>query len=161
VDHHDDSNLLAKYYSLNIPLKHFHYDVFEGELEGIGEKTKIQFHLDFNGNITSLSTIMEPSMDPIIFEKKGNEKFNDIAYLKTFLGEYKTADLLLKIEIRNSKLYISPVGQPSFELVPISKNKFKPLELAGYTIEFIESNGSIKSAKLNQPNGMFNAKKIK
>ncbi len=157
----DAENLKAKYYSLYIPLVHLHYDVFEGEIEGLGEKTKIQFHLDFKGEIASLSTIMEPTMDPIFFEKQGNENFNDVAYLKTFLGAYKTADLVFKIELKNNKLHISPAGQPSFELVPIRKNKFKPLELAGYTIEFIESDRSIKSAKLNQPNGVFRAEKIK
>ena len=156
-----DEALMGKYYSLDIPLTHFHFDVFEGELIGLDETTKIQFNMDFNGEIVSLSTIMEPSMDPIVFDKKGNEKFTERSYLESFLGEYTTEDLIIKIELKGDILFISPVGQPSFELMPMTKNKFKPKELPGYSIEFIEEDGKITEAKLNQPNGVFRAQKTK
>jgi len=68
----------------------------------------------------------------------------------------------LKVTIRGENTLILTVpNQPDYELIPIMGNEFNIKDLEGYSVIFSIEGGAGKVAEiiLNQPNGIFRAKK--
>jgi hypothetical protein len=70
------SALRLKFNTFELPLKHFHYDVFETDAaEGASPiRWKVQFHMDPDGVITSLTVPVEGALPPTGFTKEGAKK---------------------------------------------------------------------------------------
>jgi hypothetical protein len=61
--------LVMHYNGQQIALKHFHYDVFEGEYEEEGNPrwVRIQFLSSLDGEINTVTVPFEPAVDAIRF----------------------------------------------------------------------------------------------
>ncbi|MGE0554559.1 MAG: serine hydrolase [Gemmatimonadales bacterium] len=69
------SALSFKFNSFEMPLKHFHYDVFETDPpEGNRLEAKVQFHMNPDGEIDALSLPIEQALPPTRFEKAREKK---------------------------------------------------------------------------------------
>jgi len=156
------NDLVAKYNSFDLALDHFHYDVFEGSSEDLGDqKMKVQFHQDLSGNVSSIGISLEPTLDPIIFTRIVPAQHSDPEYIVKVLGKYHLEGLDISIEEKNGKLYLSPVGQPSLPMESSGKDRFKFKDMPGYSTKF-KFSGKDKAQELVmfQPNGTFVAKRV-
>ncbi|HCI82177.1 MAG TPA: hypothetical protein DHW02_21095, partial [Ktedonobacter sp.] len=55
------------YNGIPSPLTHVHYDIFELNLERFEYKTRVSFVMDVNGNIESLTVLLEPTVKAQVF----------------------------------------------------------------------------------------------
>lgn len=158
----ENNKLFTRYNSFDLSLDHFHYDVFEGSSDNLGEqKIPVQFHQDLSGNINSVSIALEPSLDPIVFSRVIPAQHSDPMYIAKVVGKYHLEGLDLNVEDKNGKLYLSPVGQPTFQMESSNKDTFTFKDMPGYSIKF-KFNGKDMAQELVmfQPNGTFIAKRV-
>ena len=60
--------------------------------------------------------------------------------------------------LRDATLFGTVTGQPTFELAPKGGTTFTILGAEGFSVEFlIEEDGTVSTARFNQPNGVFDA----
>ena len=163
-----NDSLFANFKFKKMYLKHLHYDVFEPfEVTKTGIDTSDSGELRFNfvtndvGEISSLKTKIEPTLNAIEFVHKLNTIKISKEDLTKYVGEYELAGMTAKVYIKNEdKLCLFVEGQPEYELLATEKNKFSIKNLEGFKIEFIEeADKSIKSILFKQPNGTFTAKR--
>ena len=156
------NKLYASYNSFKLQLDHYHYDVFEGGSEDLGDqKMKVQFQQDLGGKISSISIALEPSLDPIVFTRVVPAQHSDPEYIAKVAGKYHLEGLDLVVEEKNGNLYLSPTGQPTFQMESSANDEFKFQAMPGYSIKF-KFNGKTKAQELVmfQPNGTFVAKRV-
>jgi CubicO group peptidase (beta-lactamase class C family) len=149
-------------------LKHYHYDIFqpfEITKKGIdtseNSELRFNFHTNNLGEIEAVSIKFEPSLDPIEFKQQPDAITLDKVILEKYTGEYALGNIITKFYTKNDQtLFLFVPGQPEYELLPISMNKFSIRKLDGFKIEFIEDeNKNITGALFIQPNGTFKATK--
>lgn len=162
--------LFANFKSKKIYLKHLHYDIFEPFIiteTGIDTTTLLRLQFNFktnnDGEIASVNINLEPTLDhPIEFEHEQGEYEIDLITLKKYTGEFDFAGTPIKFYIKNENtLYTFVSGQPEYELIPIGKDLFAIKILAGYKLEFVESEGAFNEVIFKQPNGIYKATRIK
>ena len=155
-------DLTYKFHSFNGLLDHYHFDTFQGELNELDQKINIQFHMDQEANIESLSTVVEPTLDPIVFKKLPPKQITDQRFLSAVLGEYKldSQKIVLRKSADNLKLQVA--SQPEYTLEPYLKDEFKIKGAPGYSVRFYFDNArrSVKEMVFYQPNGTFRAEPV-
>lgn len=154
-----NKQLSLQYNAFDLPLTHWHYDVFKAKSEQLDLEIPVHFQMDMDGSITSLNIPIEPAVDAINFVKQAPDQLSDLSFLKTLEGNYDADGLLIKVRLEGTKLVMFPAGQPSLELIPFKNTSFKPKGLKGFVFDFIIKNGKAKEIVLNQPNGVFKAKR--
>ncbi len=151
-------------------LRHYHYDVFEALIidkkEGIDTSEsgmKFTFQMNEAGDIQSLSSPFEPTVDPIAFTKKPKIKEMSKDSMEVFLGNYELSGMELKVYFKgDSTLTFFVPGQPEYKLLPMGKDLFTFEALQGFSIKFIrQDNNEVNEILLQQPNGNFKAKRKK
>lgn len=153
--------LQALYNAFDMPLTHYHYDVYEAQiLPDEDDMMKIQFSMDIDGAIQNLAVSLEPSLDPIIFTKVSEPQHKDADYRRSVAGTYHLAGLDVHIKDENGRLYMAPVGQPTWELESSKKDVFLPKGLPGFRVKFKFKDGKAYELIAFQPNGTFAAKRV-
>jgi CubicO group peptidase (beta-lactamase class C family) len=152
-------------------LQHFHYDVFDGwykdkkePLDTVNqEPSKVQFNLDLNGDIKSLSVSFEPTIKPLEFERTAKEIAVKKDDLTKFVGDYELAGTICKFYTKGEKtLYLLVPGQPEYELSPIEADRFALKIVSGYYVKFaFDDKGEVTDVTFQQPNGNFKATRKK
>lgn len=157
----EGEGLKGKINSLEFPLTHFHYDIFELKVEEFRLTQKISFFTDLKGNISSLSVQLEPSLDPIVFNRMPEKKMMEKSFLEKFVGKYEIQNAEVSVFLKAEKtLVLSAPGQPEYELVPYKGTEFSFKGLQGFSVEFMmDEKGAVVEAVFKQPNGVFTAKK--
>ena len=103
---------------------------------------------------------MQEGVKDIEFKKVIEVKNSDEMSLQKYTGDYEIMGMIITISLRNPTTLIATVpNQPVYELVPIGNNEFNLKNLDGYSIKFMEDGDKITEAVLNQPNGVFTAKR--
>lgn len=157
------SNLLMVYNSIEAPLEHWHYDVFNG-LENPADPTfedmKIQFRTSVDGEVTQVVAPFEPAVAPIVFERQPDPELSDPSYLERFVGTYQLGPQTIRVALRGSILTASLQGQPTLELEPLWNDAFKLSGLEGYRVVFTTEDGRVTEAVFHQPNGVFPAERV-
>lgn len=152
-------SLQLNYHDKDIMLHHYHYDVFQtkgSKLDG----GKFVFHFDQFGEIHSLHTTLEPSLDPIIFEKVPENLALAAEKLDEMLGDYELNGVKIRVWKKGvSTLMMTVPGQPDYTLQAAEENLFKITGLDGYSVSFEWKDEQVKAIVLDQPNGVFTAKK--
>ncbi|MFD2201748.1 serine hydrolase [Shivajiella indica] len=166
----EKDSLMARVKTRKMWLKHYHYNIFtpyaitDGKVDTT-QNIPIMFNFRTNdqGDISSMSAKLEPTVEPIEFKRNPKVIEVDEKSLERLVGEYDLAGMVSKFYTKPSQpktLFLFVTGQPEYELLPIGKDKFSLKILEGFTIEFLEDeNGNIKEAKFIQPNGVFIAKR--
>lgn len=158
----DNKALRLQYNSFNMPLEHWHYDLFRGEDKTLDISMMLNFQTDQNGVIDRFSMSTEPTVEDAVFKRAAPAKLSDPAFLKQLTGKFKFEDdgPAVTFELRNTTLYALVPGQPLYTLVPFQGTEFKLKGLNGYSIEFnIDNSGKVTEAIFMQPNGVFKVKR--
>ncbi len=163
-----NDSLFVNFKLKKLYLRHEHYDVFEPfEVNKTGVDTSDTGPMRFNfltndaGEIASVRSKIEGSLDAIEFKHKPNTIKVDKDLLAKYVGEFELAGMTAKFYIKNdSKLGLLVTGQPEYELLATDKNKFSIKNLEGFKLEFLEdADKAFKTVKFIQPNGTFLAKR--
>ncbi len=158
----DGENLKITFHDFSSRLGHYHYDVFQAHDQGINrlEGIKVQFKMDINGDITSLSIPFEPSVKDIVFNRAADRRMFDKAFLEPFVGQYLLGAQTVIVGLRENTLIVTLPGQTPYELIPFQGARFQLKGLSGYTVEFHSDNsGAPTELVFYQPNGNFVAKR--
>ena len=150
-------------------LKHNNFNSFDlllvDPVEGIdttSQTMRLQFNLSNNGDISSISMPLEPSVKPIEFVRELTEVSVDEKELKKYVGDYSLSNMTVKVYIKNNTtLYALVPGQPDYELIALGDNKFAIKALTGFFLQFaVDAKNKVSQVTFIQPNGNFAAKKI-
>lgn len=155
------SGLEAVYNGIETPLKHWHYDVFNGLKAGdpVFENMKFRFETDVNGNVATLEVPLEPFVDPIAFRREPDRKFSDPSYLQTLTGTYSLPPQRLTVSLQGETLVISGPGMPNYELEPDLGGWFSLGGLSGYRVRFAKADDGTPTMEVSQPDGLYTARR--
>jgi len=138
------------------PLKHYHYDVFQVPEDPLDpfEKLKVMFLTDINGDISSLSMPLEPSVKDILFTRMPDKQLTERSFVQAFSGQYELpgSPVPLTVTLRGDHTLVASVpGQPDYELNPKRGTTFQVADFSGITIEFKrDASGKVTEAVLDQ-----------
>jgi CubicO group peptidase (beta-lactamase class C family) len=159
-----DDGLVMEHNDMVLPLRHWHYDVFNVEAEEdevIPEDLRVSFLADERGRISRIAVPFEPYVDPIVFTRLPDRKLADPAYLARLAGEYELPNQPVTIDLQGNTLVLRIAGQPAYDLVPSGTDEFE-LEgiAAGISVKFtVPESGPATEATFVQPNGVFPARR--
>jgi len=161
----DGKKLRIKYNFLDSELEHWHYEVFQATVEEMGnEKVKLQFLTNTRGDVDRISTLLEVSVDEIVFKRRAPAAMSAPELLAQFVGEYETADqVVIRFEFKGDSSLVAVVpGQPTYDLEPYRGTEYNLKGLSGFSVEFvIDDKEGVVKANFKQPDGVFTAMKIK
>jgi CubicO group peptidase (beta-lactamase class C family) len=156
-----DGKLIGNYNGIEMTGEHYHYDVFTFSNELLDEPMKIAFFSDLKGNINTFEIPIEPSIEPLRFERLPEKTMQEKKFLEKFAGKYELMGIVVTITLRGeTSLFANVPGQPDYELVPYKGMEFNLKNLTGYSVEFTEENGKVTKLTFKQPNGNFEAKRV-
>jgi CubicO group peptidase (beta-lactamase class C family) len=138
------------------PLEHYHYDQFQVPADPLDpfEKLRVMFLTDGEGEISSVSMQLQPSVKDIVFTRMPDRELTERSVIEAFTGDYEIpgAPQPLKVALRGENtLIISVPGQPDYKLNPKRGTTFELADIKGITIEFKrDAAGKVNEAVLNQ-----------
>ena len=148
--------LIAIFNQVQMPLTHWHYDIFEVNSDTsfqVMKGVKFAFQENFYGDISSIVIPLEPQAEGIVFMKEKDTTLLEKEYLDTFAGNYSYLGFTFVIESTDEKLTVKAFGQPPYELSPERHNLFTVKGWDGYTVQFLSNEtGEITGVQLVQPN---------
>lgn len=155
-------SLQFSYHAADFTLGHYHYDVFAADHPMFGN-VKVAFHTNFDGDIHRLSTSLEPSLEPLHFERKTEEMTFSEEELDAFTGEYLVMGTQKVAISRDSDgLKLTVPGQPVYSLTFHKGLEFKLKDVEGFSVMFQkDAGGTISQLVLLQPNGQFRGERVK
>jgi len=138
--------------NLSVPLRHFHYDVFQVP-EDIGSflaGMKFQFALDLSGSVEKITAPLQTGVDAIEFVRIPDKVTHDL--LQSVTGEYELGSTAIRVALTGEQLQLILPGQPTHGLLFAKGLKFNIEALSGYSIEFRkDSKGQISELVFFQP----------
>jgi hypothetical protein len=145
-------------------LNHYHYDVFELNLERFEIHIKMVFHTDTRGAVAAVSMPMEATVKDVLFTRKpvalSTETLESLAgvYALPFEG------MLLTIKHKpDGKLFAQVTGQAEVELVPYradtNSTEFNLEDQPNVTLAFVREDGQL-IAVLNQVGLVYRAPRV-
>jgi CubicO group peptidase (beta-lactamase class C family) len=142
---------------LTLSFDHYHYDIFEANLERFDYRLKLSFTTDLKGNISQVAIQMEPMVKDIIFTRLPDRRLTKISFLKKFIGVYDYQKIQLTIALKDRKILTASIpGEPDHILLPYQGTEFTLQGLSGYSIEFKQDNtGEFTQAIFTQPGMVF------
>jgi CubicO group peptidase (beta-lactamase class C family) len=148
---------------LILSLEHYHYDIFEANIEKWDYRLKLSFSTDLKGNIACVAIQMEPLAKDVIYIRKPDKRLTERSYLRKFVGIYDFQKTLLTIALKDGKtLTVMIQGEPEHVLVPYHGTEFHFQGLSGYGIEFKQdSTGKFGEAIVTQPGMVLVAKRVR
>ena len=154
-------SLHVKHHALELTLGHYHYDVFAGKHPLTGAM-KVSFHTNIDGDVDRLSTIMEPALDAMYFEREVEEPSFTEEELEAFTGDYLIMGVQKITVSRDAEqLKLTVPGQPTYTLEYHKGLEFQLKGMKGFTALFQKGgNGNISGLVMIQPNGQFKGEKV-
>jgi CubicO group peptidase (beta-lactamase class C family) len=150
--------LKATYNGIETELEHFHYDVFRISAPAEFKGMKFIFRTGLGGEIESVSALLEPTVDDIVFKRRGAAL--DSAGLALYAGDYILSGITATVAIRGKALTLRVPGQPVAELIPFREHEFRLKGAESYRARFTIEKGRATELTLIQPNGTFVAKRV-
>lgn len=147
---------------LSARLEPWHFEVFRFAPEPGSQLAgqHVQFLSDFEGEVEALRARVEPAVAPIHFARLADPRLEDPAHLARYVGRYSLSGVLVRVELRGSRLEVTVPGQPTYTLRPVREDHFELTELPGYRLHFeVRADGPATSATFLQPNGVFRAER--
>jgi len=158
----EGDSLVGQYGPVSNTLRHYHYDVFTIHSRIAGEEMTMKAHFEagMDGTIDQVALPMEPTIDPIVFERVASEQLKSTDYLQQFTGTYAFQGQTLTVRLRGGDtLTLTVPGQPTYELEPTTEGAFDIKDLPGFSVEFVKEGDAVARMILNQPNGTFTAER--
>ncbi|MBV6438412.1 MAG: D-aminopeptidase [Saprospiraceae bacterium] len=158
-----EKNLRLKYNAFDLPLEHWHYDVFRAKDDALDINQMVNFQTDANGTVFQLTTNMDPLVEDVVFKKTAPRRLSEPAFLQSLAGKYNLEEggTPFTLELRSKTLFLKIPGQPEYTLEPFQGTEFKIKDLNGFSVEFhLDENSKASGAAFIQPNGVFKAKRM-
>jgi CubicO group peptidase (beta-lactamase class C family) len=152
------------YNGIQTNLDHWHYETFNGVkiVDPTFADMKLTFRTDVNGRVAAITAPFEPTVDEIIFAKKPDSRQFDPVFLQKYVGRYELMGQTLSVSLRGNTLIASIPGQPAYELEPDLGGEFYLKVVKTISVVFLsDDKGAVTGAEFIQPNGIFEAKKLK
>ena len=159
-----EGQLYFRYNGIETPLEHWHYETFNAlrAADPTFVDMKLTFRTNVDGLVAAVEVPFEATVDPIVLAKKPDKKFFDPAFLKKYVGRYQLLDQITTVSLKGNRLTLSVPGQPEYELVPTLGGEFVLKQVKTIHVRFIEDeNGQVVGMEAIQPEGIFEAKRIK
>ena len=136
----EQDRLTFHYNRFTTPLDHWHYEVFQApaDRQNALELTRVQFHSDLSGDIASLTTPIEPNVDPISFTRQPPAEMRERTFLNALAGEYDGAAPVSIVLRDDNVLQFSVLGNVR-ELIPVRGTYFRMKDLADTAVEFLRN----------------------
>lgn len=136
----EQDRLTLGYNRFSTPLDHWHYEVFQAPADRQNdlELTRVQFHTDLSGDIASLTTPIEPNVDPISFTRQPPAEMRERKFLNSLAGEYDGVAPVSIVLRDDNVLQYSVLGNVR-ELIPVRGTYFRIKDLAGTAVEFLRN----------------------
>ena len=161
----DGNNFKLTLNKVSKPLEHYHYDIFQVPSDPLDpfEKMKVMFLTDIDGEISSLSMPLEPTVKDIVFTRMPDKQLTQRSFIEAFTGEYEIAGSPAPLTVAlhgENTLVLSISGQPDHLLSPKRGTTFQLADLSGVSIEFKrDASGKVIEAALNQLGSVIVLKK--
>lgn len=145
-----------------LPLEHWHYDVFQASDAPVGG-IRHQFLTGPDGRIDRVEVALEPAVEPIVFTREAPARLSEPPFLARLAGEYDLLGRTVTVAVRGETLTVTIPGQPTHGLVPHAATEttaeYRLAEAAGYRVRFELEEGEATSLAFLQPNGVFTAQR--
>ncbi len=138
-------------------LDHFHYDTFQvpANPKDEFEKLKVTFNTDLQGDISSVSMPLEPTVKPIVFTRVPEKRMFDPAFLGAFVGDYDTPGSPLMVILDGNALAFASRGTPKMTLAPDHGTTFRVVDRPGENCEFRQdATGKVRAIVIYAPDGV-------
>lgn len=159
-----DGRLAFTYNGILTGLEHWHYETFTGKKveDPTFDDMKLTFRTNANGFVAAVEAPFEPTLEEISFTRKPDARLTDPAFLKSCEGRYELGQQRITVTLKGGTLVAQFVGQPPYELVPALGGEFilKPQPTIGLKFKG-DGTGRAASLEIYQPNGVFEAKRVK
>jgi hypothetical protein len=160
----DGKKLVGRYNDDSSPLSHWHYDVFDADIEdpeSLWLDGRIQFQTDLAGRISAVQMPIETALAAATFAKQPDARLSDPAYLRNLTGTYELGGNKLAISLAGGKLsWLSAGGVPA-ELMPALGGEFVHARRLDARIAFkTDSSGRATALTLTDSSGVYEAKRI-
>ena len=146
---------------LALALEHYHYDIFEANLEKFDYRVKLSFGTDLKGNIAQVAIQMEPMAKDVLFTRMPDRRLTEKGFLAQFAGVYDLQKTPMTVALKGEKRLTATIeGQPEYVLVPYQGTEFNLEGLSGFSVEFQQDeDGQWTQAIVTQPGVVFVAKR--
>lgn len=160
----EGGDLAVRFNGIEAPVEHWHYDVWSGA-ETDGDKTfenqKFLFRTNVDGLIAEVETRLEPTVDPIVFQRQPDARLSDPDYLQHLTGRYGTpTGAVVTISLAGDTLHLSIPGQPTFTLEPQLSGRFVLAEYRQVSVEFVLEGDEATALLLHAPNRIDEATRM-
>lgn len=156
--------LHMKFNNIDLPLEHWHYDVFRAEDTLTDISFMLNFQTDATGMIYQVLIGLDPAVPDEVFTLTAPARLSDPAFLSSLAGKFQSEahpEVTAELSVRNKTLYLKVTGQPEYTLTPYQGLIFNIKGLSGYQVEFMQNEKSaFDTIQFLQPNGIFKAKRI-
>lgn len=152
-----EGRLGVRYGELDLTVAHRHHDTWDATVASVSEAAiPVTFQTDADGEVTSLSMPLEPSVGPITFLRRPDARLSDPTFLDSLTGDYEMGPMRARIRRRASKLTVDIAPGGSMELVPHLRTTFRVKGRPGLTVEFVLSDGGgVKEVVVQPAVGVF------
>ncbi len=146
--------LKINYHTMQSTAQHWHYDVWRVPHDPLDllSETEIMFNTDWEGNIATMSSSMEPSVKDIVFTHQPDRRMREPSFLEPLTGTYQIADFKIVISLRSDNVLIATMpDQKVYELEPLRGNTFSVKAENGLTLDFKrDPTGKVTEFSVNQ-----------
>lgn len=147
------------------PLQHYHYDIFNLDLDRFELRLPVRFLTNVQGEIDEVSLALEPEVGPVLFKRK--PLAIEAETLASLAGRYTLPieGLELSVALKKGRLFMAITGQAEEELLPRRKLdtgiEFEVKGAKEARLEFRrEASGAYHLVLLKQPGQVFQATRI-
>jgi CubicO group peptidase (beta-lactamase class C family) len=158
-----DGGLVPTFGTLDLSMKHRHYDVFELEWHELADQD-VRFELIFltgpEGDVVALTLSLESELPyPIRFDRLPDARARDPQILSALAGRYEMGPIeLILARKAETGITVATPGSPPVDLAPGRGLRFKATE-GGLTLEFVLDDTGRVEKLVAQPLGVFVPKK--
>ena len=142
-------------------LRHYHYNVFEWNLNDFDIWVKIQFWVNENGEIDSVSIPFETEVEDILFTRKPPELSAEI--LAALVGEYQTPveGMVFTVTVQAGKIYLAQTGAAPEVIKPYKlEQAVVGFRLKRIRLDFIREKNGFPRLVIKSPDFTIEAKRV-
>ncbi len=162
----DEDRLQAWIAGAWYPLEHYHYDIFNLDLERFELRVPVRFLMSIQGEIEALSVALEPQVEPVVFKRKPLTV--DTSTLAALVGRFALPieGMELAVVLKQGRLFMVITGQTEEELLPRRLSnagvEFQAKGAMDVRLEFMrDEEGNYLTTILKQPNQVFRAQRVR
>jgi len=156
---HDGKTLRPRLGTLDLSMRHRHYETFDLEWHELGDQSHIfplMFQSDADGDVTGLTVPFEPTVDPLRFGRLPDAPGSDPEVLGRLAGTYAMGPVEIVVALQGDHvLTVAAPGTPPLELEPGRGLRFGVKGQPAITVEFELGDTGTVSRLVAQPLGIF------